>query len=332
MRDAFYLPALLAGLAALSALVVRFMITRGTLDYPGERSSHSVPTPKGGGWGIVAAAGVGAVAAGYAAPLAPVILLGLYSYYDDRVDGPFWAKFAVQAGTAAIAIALLQPAGLALPGFPALAPARFGLLCLCWALYTTNAVNFMDGLNGLAAGCSLIAAAALAFGGWAAGAPGLAWLSLPLAAGVAGFLPFNFPRARIFMGDTGSQPCGLLLALFAVKAASIQAVSLVVPLAIAPLLLDVGFTLLRRARAGARLTQAHRGHLYQVANRAGMEAARVTLVYWTLCGWGALCGLSAGRAGSPAGTLMAIIAASVPCGLWGLWVTRAARRAGLGEW
>ena len=88
---------------------------------------------------------------------------------------------------------------------------------LAWLLFVTNAVNFMDGLNGLASGSVFIA------GGVAAiSSPLLGAETMPLLAGIAGFLPFNFPRARIFMGDVGSQLCGFVLALIAVRAVSFR--------------------------------------------------------------------------------------------------------------
>ena len=92
-----------------------------------------------------------------------------------------------------------------------------------WVLFATNAMNFIDGLNGLASGVSLIACVFLAFiaaqhGGWFA-----YFAARLLAAGLVGFLPFNFPRARIFMGDVGSQFCGFVLAVLAVGQAGSRA-------------------------------------------------------------------------------------------------------------
>jgi UDP-GlcNAc:undecaprenyl-phosphate GlcNAc-1-phosphate transferase len=154
-----------------------------------------------------------------------------------------------------------------------------------------------------------------------------------LAAGIAGFLPFNYPRARIFMGDVGSQVCGFLVADLALQAAGSARLSLIVPLASAPVLADVAFTLVRRALAGAQLTQAHRGHLYQVANRAGHPAWLVTLVYWCMSAWGGLAGLAAAAWPYPsAGLLGAIAAALLPFGVWGAVVARSAKRAGLTAW
>ena len=141
-------------------------------------------------------------------------------------------------------------------------------------------MNFIDGLDGLAGGVALIAAGFLAgiaatHDGWFAYAA-----ALLLAAGIAGFLPFNFPRARIFMGDVGSQFCGFMLAVLAVVASRFQGLEmsfLLVPMLLSGVLFDVAFTLVRRAAAGERLTAPHRGHLYQVAQRAGVPAPAVAL-------------------------------------------------------
>ena len=116
--------------------------------------------------------------------------------------------------------------------------------------------------------------------------------SLLLAAGIAGFLPFNFPRARIFMGDVGSQFCGFMLAVLAVVASRFQGLEmsfLLVPMLLSGVLFDVGFTLVRRAVAGERLTAPHRGHLYQVAQRAGVPAPAVALIHWGFAVYGGLC-------------------------------------------
>ena len=141
-----------------------------------------------------------------------------------------------------------------------------------WLLFTTNAMNFIDGLNGLASGVALIACLFIVFiaeqhGGWFAyAAAGL------LAAGLAGFLPFNFPNARIFMGDVGSHsaascwPCSRRRQPLRRRGIVVPAM----PMLLSGVLFDVAFTLVRRALAGEPVTQPHRGHLYQVAHRSGV--------------------------------------------------------------
>jgi UDP-GlcNAc:undecaprenyl-phosphate GlcNAc-1-phosphate transferase len=156
-------------------------------------------------------------------------------------------------------------------------------ITLFWIVGCTNAVNFMDGLDGLVGGVVLLASAALAAiaahqGGWFVYAA-----ALFLAAGFAGFLPFNLHPARIFMGDVGSQFAGFTLAVLAIAASRFDATQVsftLVPLLIFGLLFDAAFTLARRAVMGDRVGAAHRTHLYQMAQRAGMPVRRVAAVHW----------------------------------------------------
>jgi UDP-GlcNAc:undecaprenyl-phosphate GlcNAc-1-phosphate transferase len=320
-------------------VLVGIMIRVGALDHPVARSSHAVPTPKGGGVGIAAAYGVGTLwlLYKYTVPfdvLAPVgagLVLAVVSYIDDVRQANFAIKLAAQVAAALCVIVAGDRAGtIDIAGAAWHVPLVFCVpLTLAWLVFVTNAVNFIDGLNGLASGSVGLAGAALS-----AAAPGaLAAQAVPLVAGIVGFLPFNFPRARIFMGDVGSQLCGFVAADLAVRAAPFAAVSLIVPLSLLPILLDVAFTLLRRARAGARLTEAHRGHLYQVANRAGMNAALVALLYWMFAVWGAACGWLAGisQAGVWAGG-SAVLATLVPLAAWFMVVSVKAKRAGITHW
>jgi UDP-GlcNAc:undecaprenyl-phosphate GlcNAc-1-phosphate transferase len=205
---------------------------------------------------------------------------------------------------------------------------------LAWLLFATNAMNFIDGLDGLAGGVGLIAAGFLAgiaatHDGWFAYA-----VSLMLVAGLAGFLPFNFPRARIFMGDVGSQFCGFMLAVLAVVASRFQGLEmsfLLVPMLLSGVLFDVAFTLVRRGVAGEQLTAAHRGHLYQIAQRAGVPAPAVAVVHWGFAAFGGLCCLvfmaapTAWKPFVPGLTLLPQVA-------WLGFVLRRARQAGLARW
>jgi UDP-GlcNAc:undecaprenyl-phosphate GlcNAc-1-phosphate transferase len=327
-------------LASLSAALVRLMMSLGALDHPVERSSHTRPTPKGGGVGIVAAyvAGMAWLLHTGQAGLHPLVtapaalFLAVVSYFDDLRDWPFVAKLLAQlAASCAVLVAgaaatlLLFPGNgmVVIPGAVAVA------LSLGWLLFVTNAVNFIDGLNGLASGSIALAAIALA-----AGVTGsIALQAAVLAAGIVGFLPFNYPRAKIFMGDVGSQVIGFLAADLALQAAPHAAVSLIVPLALLPLLADAAFTLLRRARRGERVTQAHRGHLYQVANRAGMPGWQVTMIYWSMAAWGGALGLTYGAFGNGLAEAAPVVVLDVaPILAWGVYVRWIAKRAGLTVW
>ncbi len=337
-----------ACLALLSAAVVWGMTRVGVMDTPGTRSSHTRPTPKGGGVGIVAAFLVGMVVlyrfAAFSRLADPYFLavilaavgIAVVAYLDDVLYWPAWVKLGAQVLAALIVVgAGLYVSVVRLPVFGPVALGWFGpVLTLGWVVAATNAMNFIDGLNGLASGAAAIACAFLAgIAAWL-GAWFVYFAALLLIAGLVGFLPFNFPRARIFMGDVGSQFCGFLLAVLGVAAARFEGVELsiaLVPMLLAGVLFDVAFTLVRRALAGARLTEAHRGHLYQVAHRSGLDARAVTLVHWGFVLWGGLCSLAFLAAGPGWKPLWVLLVLPPQLGWW-LYVRRRAQRAGITRW
>lgn len=288
---------------------------------PGHRSSHTQPTPKGGGIGIVAALVAGLLWA-RAEPVlvAAVAGLALVSFLDDLFDWPFTTKLAGQF----VAAAALVESGVRCDRVECLGwHFDLGLLAAplswAWLMFVTNAVNFMDGLDGLVAGCALIACAAY----WHVPA------TLPLAAGLCGFLTFNWPRARIFMGDVGSQPLGLALATLPLWPRGIVELPAVLPLA--PLLLDALATMARRLLARERLTEAHRGHFYQVARRAGLAAPVVSVAYWALTGLGTAAAIGAAWGEMKLAWLFGA-ALAVAAVAWGGFVVLRSRRAGITHW
>ncbi len=260
-------------------LARRYALQRDLLDHPGERRSHAVATPRGGGIAIVLALLVAALAlalreptqgvllAGFAAGVALVAGVGLMD--DHRPLSP-WFRLSVH-GVAGLllAAAILYHSG----------NVWASLLAFVLALVLTNIWNFMDGINGIAATQAVLVALALAL--MASGA----WLlvCLALAAACIGFLPFNFPRARIFMGDVGSGAIGFAIAALAAVLASshgIDAAWLLLPLS--AFLVDAGLTLLRRMLKGDRWWMPHTEHAYQVWARHSGHTV-VTLAYgaWT---------------------------------------------------
>ncbi len=335
-------------LAGLSAAIVAGMTRVGLLDQPVARSSHTLPTPKGGGVGIVVAFLTGILALYAFADFSRIadpyfrgvivasVGIAAVSYLDDLHDWPFPVKLAAQALAAMVVVASgLVPHELRLP---VLGAVRIGWLgvpaTLAWIVGLTNAVNFIDGLNGLAGGSAAIACVFLAgIAGWQ-GDWFVYFASAILASGLLGFLPFNYPRARIFMSDVGSQFCGFTLAVLGVAAgrfARVELSLLLVPMLLAGVLFDVAFTLARRTAEGRRITEAHRGHLYQVAHRCGMDAAVVTLVYWGFAVWGGLCCL--GFVAAPSGGRLWWAMLVVPPPLAWLGAVRLlARRRGLRDW
>lgn len=248
-------------------LARRYALHRSLIDQPGERRSHSVATPRGGGISIVIALLVAAVALGIRQPVqAPLLLafgIGLLlvagiGWIDDhRPLSPWWrlAVHVVAAGLFAFVVGDLHQSF------------TWAVCAFVATLVLTNVWNFMDGIDGLAASQALLAAVGLA--AWAGGAWG--WLALALAAACAGFLPFNFPRARIFMGDVGSGAIGYTLgALVAVSAIRLDGRAALVLLPISVFLIDASLTLARRVLRGERWWSPHTQHAYQAwARRAG---------------------------------------------------------------
>jgi UDP-GlcNAc:undecaprenyl-phosphate GlcNAc-1-phosphate transferase len=336
------------GLATLSAGAVRLMISVRVLDRPNARSSHSTPTPKGGGVGIVVAFLVGVVLlyryAEFARLAQPYFLgvigaataIALVSLLDDLMDWPFTVKLATQVLAALVAVGTgLYLADYRLPYVGGLYVGWVGVpITILWILFTTNAMNFIDGLNGLAGCVTVVASGFLAVIAATHEGRFAYFAALLLAAGVAGFLPFNFPRARIFMGDVGSQFCGFMLAVLAVVASRFEGVELsflIVPMLLSGVLFDVAFTLARRLLAGERLTQAHRGHLYQVAVRTGIPAWVVTLIHTgfaTFGGLAALLFIAVPEAAKPWVPLLTL----GPQLVWLAYVIHRSRQAGIGRW
>lgn len=263
----------------LTGWLVGYLRRAAVMDMPGDRSSHVIPTPRGGGLAVIAVglpawwlAGwlygppVGAPGAvwWWAPPLGALGLAAI-SWIDDRRGLGPGPRFAVQIVAVAVGLALF-PADVpilsdGLPGWLDRLLAGLG-----W-LWFVNLYNFMDGIDGLAGSETMHVA--LGAGLLATVALGLPWLGLAgvgLAAAAAGFLMLNWSPAKLFMGDVGSIPLGYLLGfmLAALAAGGHLAAALILP---AYYLTDATWTLLRRAARGEKIWQAHRQHFYQRAAR-----------------------------------------------------------------
>jgi UDP-GlcNAc:undecaprenyl-phosphate GlcNAc-1-phosphate transferase len=335
-------------LAGLSAGIVRMMIRLGTLDHPGIRSSHVRPTPKGGGVGIVVTFVLGTsllfLGAHHARVpnlpflglIAASVGIAVISYIDDVRSWSFTVKLGTQLAAAMVAIGCgIRFHTLNLPWLGAVDTGWLGIpLTAAWIVFATNALNFIDGLNGLASGAVALACLFLAGFAWAQADGFVQMACLVLTAGIAGFLPFNYPKARIFMGDVGSQFCGFVSAILGVLAARFGAQTLsvlLVPMLLFGVYFDVVFTLLRRAWCGDRITEAHRSHLYQMAHRGGMPASIITIVQWAMVVWGGLCCLAFQAVTGPVKPLLPL-AVIVPQMAWLIYVTQSAKRAGITRW
>lgn len=353
---------LLVGIAILAWIVSRLVTARAIgwarrhsiVAEVNDRSSHTVPTPRVGGVGIFAgfaAAMSGAVwlpafgvpldfavwpvrawiAVAFALALA--FALGLW---DDRSDPPALAKLFGQLAIAALPAVLgAYPKTIHVPflGTAALSAAGGGALAFVWVLLLMNVVNFMDGINGLAGrfaqlfSCGVLVA-------WTAMDPAL-WPATAMAAAMygaaEGFLNFNLPHARTFMGDCGSQFVGAYAAIVTLLGAS----GTPQPASVAVLLLlvlifafDVLFTLAKRAARGAKLLQAHREHLYQrflVANGENHDRTRRFVLFFVIAG--AFGGGALFRLRSTAATDAVAVAALVILPSWYLLAVRHAERS-----
>lgn len=261
---------------------------RGMLDLPGQRRSHDIPTPRGGGIGIVVAmliclggAGWGGSMGGSGHPVlaglcAALLLVALAGWWDDHRSLPVLPRFAAQLLAVALFSAGLVAAGTSCWWLPLL------LLVGAWSI---NLHNFMDGIDGLLAQQAIFVGSGLAALAWAAHQPMLALLTGCLAVSALGFWLFNRPPARIFMGDVGSGSVGLLIFAFGAMLWRIDHALLWPALILSSaFMMDASLTLLARMWLGRRWYAAHREHLYQWLVRRGRTHARVDSVYmgWNL--------------------------------------------------
>jgi UDP-N-acetylmuramyl pentapeptide phosphotransferase/UDP-N-acetylglucosamine-1-phosphate transferase len=278
-----WLNALIA--CALLILVLTPIFRNFAIAVPTHRSSHRAPTPQWGGLAISAATlGVTAGAIwlsglfgaearhGVSLLLLVALLMVALGAADDHYHLGAAAKLAAQAVAIALMLSALPEGMRALPYFPAWL--ERGLLFV-GALWFVNLVNFMDGIDWMmVAEVVPITVGVALIGALGALPPEALVVALALNGAMLGFAPFNRPVARLFMGDMGSLPVGLLLAwLLILVAGSGHLVAALLP----PLyfVADTGATLLRRARAGERLWVAHRTHFYQRARDNGFTNMRI---------------------------------------------------------
>ena len=272
-------------LAALGTWLARvYALKRQLVDQPGERRSHSIATPRGGGIAIVVTVLLGCVWLAVAWPEHRLLLLayaiGLLlvagvGWLDDHRSLSPWPRLAVQATAGLILAAATHFTTQAwLPSI-----AAFLLV-----MVLVNVWNFMDGIDGLAASQAALVAGGIAL----VMVPGpFSWLAVGLVAATCGFLPFNFPKARIFLGDVGSGALGYLLA--GLMVAALLSPGVTWPLLFLPLaafLVDAGFTLCGRMLRGDRWWTPHVSHLYQqlARDRAGHKLITVAYAVFTLAG------------------------------------------------
>ncbi len=250
------------------------------VDQPNSRSSHSIPTPRGGGLSIVAVttASLGFLYASglLIAPLAAALIVGglcvaAVGFWDDVRSAPIFVRIIVHFGAAALAVYCLgRTSDVGAIG------RVFNILAIAWFL---NLFNFMDGIDGLAASEAVFVLGGGAALGMLAGSS-MDHVGPPLAAAAAclGFIRWNWPRAVIFMGDVGSGYLGYAIAVIAISSAQTSALNIYAWIILAGVfLVDASVTLGMRSLRGERIYEAHRTHAYQrLALRWGSHS-RVTL-------------------------------------------------------
>lgn len=283
----------------LTAALRRYALSRSIIDIPNARSSHSIPTPRGGGVAIVAAfivslpvlyytalvAGAQLIAVGGAGALVAVI-----GFMDDH--GHIAARWRLLGHFSAGIWALFW-----IGGFPPIL--LFGLsvdlhwfghiLAAIYLVWVLNLYNFMDGIDGIASVEALCVCLGVCLLYWINDVPSLIWGPLILAMAVLGFLCWNFPPARIFMGDAGSGFLGVALGVLSLQAAwESSDLFWAWLILLGVFIVDATFTLLRRLIRGDKIYEAHRSHAYQFASRQFGKHLPVTLavgainLFWLL--------------------------------------------------
>src|SRR5579859_99877 len=270
-----------------AGLYLRWAPTR-ALDVPNQRSSHTRPTPRGGGLvivlGFLVGLGLWHTAGGGLSPralgwLVGALLVAGVSFVDDLHPLPAVPRLL----THAVGAVLLTVVGVQDRELPLIAALP---LAFVWVAVVTNVYNFMDGIDGLATSQAIVAGVAMAIAGTIVGNPLVATGAGVLAAASAGFLVYNLPPARLFMGDVGSTFLGFsfaglsLLGNLGVGGGRLPVTFGLVVLA--PFLFDSLLTLARRVVRGERWYSAHRSHYYQRLVLVGWSHAQVTALYAAL--------------------------------------------------
>ncbi len=271
-----------------------------SVDHPNNRSSHTVTTPRSGGLAIVLTCFIGLLAIYFFGDKTHIqktymisfaissLSISFISFLDDLKRRKAMLKLAVMClatvGVMAGGVVLDQ---ISLPVFGKVHLSWLGYpLTFLWILGLTNAVNFMDGLDGLIGGVAVIVS--LFFMGitYSQGSVFVYITSYTILAGALGFLFLNMPPAKIFMGDVGSTFLGFVFATLAIIASlydNSHTSFLVMPLLLFNVIFDTLLTFLRRFKKGENVFSPHRTHLYQLTQRLGFTHLEVTLMQYCFC-------------------------------------------------
>jgi len=273
--------------SALTGWICRHALSNSLLDVPNDRSSHKIPTPRGGGLAIVVVFLLGLPLLSINAAIADNLfwallgsgaLVAAVGFIDDRQSVAASYRLLVHFAAAAWALVCLGgiPA-IVIFGWPIGSAWVLFPLAMVYLVWLLNLYNFMDGIDGLAG----IEAISVCLGGIIVAFitdNGQFWGLVLLATVTAGFLVWNFPPAKIFMGDVGSGFMGMVLAIFSLQAASFSAASFSAWLILLGVfIVDASWTLARRFLQGEKVYQAHRSHAYQHAASHYQSHRQVTL-------------------------------------------------------
>ena len=245
------------------------------LDHPNERSLHARPVPRLGGVAVMTGLAVAAAWIGYLpAWLLLALALAAVSFVDDAKGLHVLARLACHAGAAVAMIAFL-PITLAWP---------LAALFVLGTVWMTNLYNFMDGSDGLAGGMALVGFACYGVAAWTGGERELGLVSFSTAAAALGFLVFNWPPARMFLGDSGSIPLGFLAAVIGLVGWRVHALWpwWFPAVVFSPFAVDATVTLARRAARREPVWRAHREHYYQRLVQLGWGHRRTAIAEYAL--------------------------------------------------
>ena len=273
-------------------LIRRYAEHRRIIDHPNERSSHSTPTPRGGGLAIVVVVtGTGLWSMREADPgrVLVYIVCGLVIAYlgwrDDVHSLSTRVRFAVQGLVAAVSIYGLGYAReVTIPLVGELQLGAFGVvITFLWIVGLTNAYNFMDGIDGIAGGVALAGGLGWMMLATQANIPFAFWVALAIAASSLGFLGHNWSPAKIFMGDVASTFLGYTFAVLPLLSATEGGDALMLgTLLMWTFIMDAGVTFIRRALKRENVFAAHRTHLYQRLVIGGYSHRKVSALYISL--------------------------------------------------
>ena len=286
---------------ATTPLVRRFAFKIGAIDIPKDnRRMHKKPTPRIGGLAIIFGFTVATLC--FAQPsrqlygtLAGAAIIAVMGVIDDCKNLPAKLKFVIQIIAALVVVfagdikidVFTNPNFLSDNPYWVLPEWLSVTLTVIWIVFITNAVNFIDGLDGLAAGVSAIMSISLVFISIRVGEYSIAILGIALMGSCFGFLPFNFNPAKIFMGDTGSTFLGFMLATLSIQGVfkSYAVISFAVPLLILGLpLFDALFAMMRRILRGQSPMTADRGHLHHRLVDMGFSQKQTVFILYAISG------------------------------------------------